>query len=158
MSKELFPVNEIVGAMVLNNASDEVIAELQANGKDALAAHADVALPTGMELQVVSNTNDEIHLALPYYETLETSGIVPMDDEDLDAVAGGEIIFTIMTVLGAIGAAVIGGTGSGLVAVGVGAAVVGGATAAGVVVGSGVIAAGVEGAKYEEEKRKRGQK
>ena len=158
MSKKLFPVNEIVGAMALNNAPAEIVAELQANGRDALATHADVTLPDGMELQVVSNTNDEIHLALPYYETLETSGIVPMDDEDLDAVAGGEIVFTIMTLLGVVGAAVLGGTGSGLVAVGVGAAVVGGATAAAVVVGSGVIAAGVEGGKYEEEKRKRGQK
>ncbi len=54
----------------------------------------------------VSNSDKEVHLALPYYSGLEQAASNAVQDTDLDDVAGGELF----AVIAGIVTAVIGGT------------------------------------------------
>ncbi len=70
---------EIMGAIV---ADDKAII-MEYAGK----IEADVA--------IVDNTDTQVHLALPYYANLENTSISQISEDDLEAVAGGEVFITI---------------------------------------------------------------
>ncbi len=97
MAEILLGTNEIIGAF----ASKVNDAQLKA-AIDSIA----------VEVNLVKNTDDEVHLALPYYSVYdEVSSLIPLDDEALAQIAGGEIA-------GSLAIAIIGCTIAGLGVVG----------------------------------------
>ncbi len=65
-----------------------------------------------VDITNVTNSGNEVHLALPYYSGVEQAASNPVEDTDLDDVAGGEVFAVVAGII----TAVIGGT----VATGVG--------------------------------------
>ncbi len=138
-NNKLLALNEIVGAYILPQFSDE---EIQAFREDSVGfLNSQLGTDFDDGIAVVENTADEVHLALPYYSTLEQTTATALSDDDLDEIVGGEILISIFVAcgfaagVGVAAAASIGGTG--VVAL---AAI--GATAGGVI-GTAVVATSV---------------
>ncbi len=97
MAEILLGTNEIIGAFA-SEVSDEQL-------KTAIDSIA-------VEVHLVKNTSNEVHLALPYYSVYDqVSSLIPLDDEALSKIAGGEIA-------GSLAIAIIGCTVAGLGIVG----------------------------------------
>ena len=137
-------MNEVVAALLADTCrrDENFRAELQ---KDARKTFADrgVLLADGMNVRLVQNTADTVHVALPCYDSFDKS-FSDLTDEQLQAISGGEIIITIIFAIGGALTAVGTAVGAGASALAVGGAVVG--TVAAGAVAAGAVAAGVGGA------------
>ncbi len=106
MSQKLLGTNEILGAFASQVSDEQLKAAI-----DSIA----------VEVNLAKNTDNEVHLALPYYSVNEqVSSFIPLDDEALEEIAGGEIAGTLaMAIIGctAVGLGIAGGvTGIGIAA------------------------------------------
>lgn len=84
----LAPTYEILGAMsptVSESKRNEIIDNIDA------------------KVIMVSNTDSQVHLALPYYAGVEKIASYEVSDCDADAVAGGEVIVAVILSATAIG-------------------------------------------------------
>lgn len=137
----LAATTELVGSVVLNALDSATAAQLRADPKNTIYTKANIEIADSLAVHVVQNTNNDVALILPYYESLEMVSADPISDSDIEGVAGGEILISIIAamvaggVIGAVSAGVTGGT----VGIAVGAAV-------GAVVATGVAASVVTGA------------
>ncbi len=136
---ELFASTEIMGAYTTSRLTAEQAEKFLADPY-AMLPLAGVDL-SHLSITAVSNSSDEVHIALPYYDALDKPSAVAIGDDDLDAVIGGEIIITIaffgtgvaLTAL-SVGSSVA--TGGAFIAGGIASAVVAGAVTAGAVAGT----------------------
>ncbi len=114
-------MNEVAAALLADTCrrDENFRAELQ---KDVRKTFADrgVLLADGMNVRLVQNTADTVHVALPCYDSFDRS-FSDLTDEQLRAISGGEIIVTILFAIGGALTAV----GAGASALATGAAVVG---------------------------------
>ena len=106
MSQKVIGTNEILGAFA-SQISNEQIKKVM----DSVA----------VEVNFANNTDNEVHLALPYYSVNEQAPtFISLDDEALENIAGGEIAGTLaMAIIGctAVGLGIAGGvTGIGIAA------------------------------------------
>ena len=105
---KLSPAPEIMGAIGIQKLSTTQLAELKTDTKDFLQAHLDLNLGNEVNLNIVQNSNDEIHIALPFYSDLPPHTTDSLSDDDLEQVSGGEVFVTaiVATVLaiGTVGA------------------------------------------------------
>ncbi len=61
------------------------------------------------EVSFIKNTDNEVHLALPYYSSLaKVSSLIPLEDSDVSDVAGGEV-FVSLAIAGVIAAGAVAG-------------------------------------------------
>lgn len=145
-SQQLVISIEIASDLLLSKLSDSDIASFKSDPQSFVFANTNQDLGD-MAISVVENTDNEIHLSLPYYENIEVMKADAIKDEDLDDVAGGEIIMLIAAVAG------------GIFALGCGGAVwaaAGTAAAAGVAVGIAVGVQDSQGKNLDGSKKKEG--
>ena len=144
----LAPSTELMGAIMLHQLDSCEIEQLKADAKGYIYARTNVAVGDDVVVNIVVNSDNEVALALPYYDSIEVARANALDDINIGQVAGGEII--ISTIVGAIiGFSVAAGvTGSALtVTAAASAAVIGTVTGAviGAAVGTAVTTAAVVG-------------
>ncbi len=121
---KLLPLNEITGAILAPQLSQEDVKAISADAAGFIKAKADLDITS--DIKIVENSGNDIHLALPYYSTIETMQSEMVQDENMDGVAGGEILISIFAGIGVaigVGAGVAAGAG---VTTGVALAVTGG--------------------------------
>ncbi len=95
---KLLALNEIAGAYILPQLSDEDMDLLRLNSASFLKAR--LGVETEASLSVVSNTEQEVHLALPYYDFVGGGSAMALSDDDLDAITGGEILISVCIACG----------------------------------------------------------
>ncbi len=137
-SPQLFAANEIMGAALTVNMSKTDTLAFASDPKSFISSSLN--LDTGdISVSVVENDSATLHLALPYYTDLERLSAGVLKDADIDDVAGGEIIISILAIAGAIGGGVAAAAITGT-ALSFGTA----AVVTGAIIGTGVgVAAGV---------------
>lgn len=135
---KLVPINEVMGAILTSSLSSEDLSLFKTNTNDYVRSHSPVDFDA--EVIAVQNSNDEIHLTLPYYSQLDDDALRAqmLKDSNLDDVSGGEIFITIAGVVGAL-------IGLSLTPYAAGAGVIIGAVAAGAAIGAGSTAVVVGG-------------
>ncbi len=139
----LFPANEIVGALGVSELNAEQAKAFAANPNQAIAA---LGVDTmDIEFKVVENSGKDVHITLPFYTEVDAMHAEMIKDETLNQISGGEIFISIGIVGGIMaGVGIAGALGVGVTTIGfVGGAI--GGIAGGIIV-AGAIAGGIAGA------------
>lgn len=129
----LLPLTEIVGAAASSLLNDEQVKAFTNDPTAFLKSNLDVDMP--YDISVVENTENEVHLALPYFQCVNDFHASAIHDESLDDISGGEIFITICTVAGVVAGGIICATTTISITAGVGLCI--GLGAAGAAVGIG---------------------
>ncbi len=130
---QLFPTNEIVGAMLPFFTSSDELNSLEKNAKEILFSKLNLEVSDDFNISVLENTSDTVNLVLPFYSQSDEISAKCLKDSEVKEIAGGEIIGLILFALAGIGSAV---------AATVAPTVIVGATAA-IAIGAGTVAASV---------------
>ena len=143
-----FASTELVGAIFSDALPNDKVAEFLVDPQSVITSNLNADF-SSVEITAVTNTDDEVNLALPYYSLLDVVKVKELDEESLEAVSGGEI-FVSLGILGGMfaGAAIATAVGAG-VGVSTAGAVIGG-IAGGIAVGAIVTAGAVAGAKSDK--------
>ncbi len=91
-TRELAPATEIMLGILAGGLNFKENAAILENPKDFLLAKADLDVSSEISVNTVTNKDGTVHLVLPYYEALDFRSSCALDDEDLTAVSGGEIL------------------------------------------------------------------
>ncbi len=90
---KLFASTELMGAIAISTLTRKEMREFAENPHGMVASAIGEDVYT-LSIQVVENTPDMVHLALPYYGALDKLKAEEVSDKDLDAIVGGEILST----------------------------------------------------------------
>lgn len=101
MSKLTF-TTEIGGSYLSHSISSENYNELLANPASYIKAHFNVELPN-TQVKTVQNQNNEVNITLPYYSQLDRTASAAMTEDDLETVAGGEILISLAVLTASAG-------------------------------------------------------
>ena len=138
-TRSLAPSSEIMAVVFGNVCRTDAAfrAQLKDDPKRKLAdlLQTDVDTIPKLQVHIAQNTADTVHVPLPCYQALSLSDEMPLSDDALAEISGGEIIFSVI-----FGALVAVGVGVGATSVGI-AGAVGCAAVGAAVVGSTVAVA-----------------
>lgn len=100
-TKLIPPYSEMVSALLAQRcATDkEFMAQMKSRPKEALISHLpqhEQDKAKDLAVRTVQNTPDTVHVCVPCYSMLEDLNVAELDDEQMEKVAGGEIIFSII--------------------------------------------------------------
>ncbi len=105
MKKEinLTLIPELAGALGSYKLSDEQMARFT---QDPNCFLAELNMePDGLiDIQTLENSEDEVHLTLPYYSGVEEQTAAVLSDESLESISGGEIVVNLIFGLAIAGA------------------------------------------------------
>ncbi len=148
MNHKPFASTELVSAILSNALSEDQTVEFLSNPKSIASTYLNVDF-SNVKINAVENTSTDFHLILPYYSLLDVVRVKELDEDDLDAVSGGEILIS-AGILGGMftGAIIATAIGAG-VGVSTAGAVIGG-IAGGIAVGTIVTAGAVAGSKSDK--------
>ncbi len=155
--QEIIAVNEIVGAIANPLLNNEDVKNLKADPNSFVKAKS--AVEFNGEIAVVENSAKEVHLTLPYYSQVEAISSYELSPEEMQSVAGGEILISLFCAIGiGVGAGIasaVGTVGLSSVAIIVGCgtagALAGGAIAA--TAGTAIVRGEVEGRRIDGSKK-----
>ncbi len=126
------PITEIVGACLVADLTGKQKRAILDKPVDFIHAHLNVDIGDKLQVQSVKNNDDEVHLILPYYDSLDLNRIQALQDYELQEIVGGEVIFS-GGVLGAAIGTIIFGTVNATIGGAVIGSIVGGVIIAGAV-------------------------
>ena len=136
---KIYASTEIAGAVLTNELTEKQKQAFATNPKDSMMSVLNLDL-SNFNVNVVENTGSDIHIALPYYESLDTVRSEVLADESLSDIAGGEIGVSLAFLFGSIGFAFgIGSVTAGIFSTG---AVLGGVAITSAVAATAVVAVG----------------
>ena len=139
----LFPANEIVGALGVSELTAGQAKAFAANPNQAIASLGVDAM--GVDFKVVENAGNDVHIALPFYSEIDEMNAEVMKDERLANIAGGEILISIGIVGGMMaGVGIASALGVSLTTVGFIGGIIGGVS--GGIIVAGAVAGGIAGA------------
>lgn len=104
----LHPINELSSAVLCERLSQQQRDSFTNDPKGAILSTFNLQVEG--DISVVLNTTEEMHLALPYYDGLETAEMRALTDEELELVTGGEVVVVGGVIASAITAGVVIGT------------------------------------------------
>ncbi len=128
----LAPTTEIIGACLTYNLLSKQRTKFIKDPVGFIHSYTDVDIGDAVKMQVVKNSDDQVHLILPCYEDLDSAQAQLLQDKELQQVVGGEIIFS-GGVLGAALGTIIFGTVNATIGGAVIGSIVGGVVIAGAV-------------------------
>lgn len=105
---QLAPFNEILAAVAIPSLSDEGFHAFVKDPKEFICTLTELDIDLSISFHAVMNSNNEVHLALPYYSGVEEMQAKMMSDSQFDNVSGGEIIvglsfFTVWALIPIVG-------------------------------------------------------
>ncbi len=104
--KNIALIPEIIGALGSTNLSNDQIKNFTQDPKCFLA-DMNFSPKGNVEIHAAENSNDEVHLTLPFYSAVEEHNTKVLSDDNLEDISGGEIIVNLIF-FGIIGGALAG--------------------------------------------------
>ncbi len=135
---KLFASNELMGAILTKDMSIFDIDIFQRDPRSFLSSVSNTDIGD-IGLSVIENDFGTVNLVLPYYSELDKVTAQYVNELSLGAVSGGEIIISILAVVGAIGGSIAAASITGAtLAAGTAAITAGALVGAGIGIGVGV--------------------
>ncbi len=89
---KLSPSNELLGASVSNILSATDLRAFKSDPHSFILSRANVDISGDVNFSFADNSDSVVHLALPYYSSLEEKNVTGLTAQELASVSGGEIV------------------------------------------------------------------
>ena len=96
MSGRLAATTEITTAILSNNLPQEDQDAITKNPRNYIYSSYSLDMGDNVDLIVAKNDDNTVNLILPYYSNMDKANSEPIDEETLEAVAGGEVIIAVV--------------------------------------------------------------
>ncbi len=138
-NKTIYPTTEIMTSFLSTECknNESLNNNIKANPAEAILALTNLDMGD-IDVHIVENNDNEVNIALPYYEQIESLTAEILSDANIGDISAGEILASLAFVFGSIGAAL--GFGATIITASAG---VTGFTGAAVAAGVGFTAAAV---------------
>ncbi len=91
-TKQLSPATEIIMGIVTTGLGSKDREAITTDPKNFIHSRTNVDIGDEIDVQIVKNEQNTVHIILPYYDSLDVSHATSLDEDDLDEVSGGEIV------------------------------------------------------------------
>ncbi len=91
-TKQIIPATEIIMGIITTGLCSQDRKAIIDDPKTFIHSRTKVDIGHGIDVQVVKNEADTVHITLPYYDSLDASNVQALNMEDLQEVSGGEIV------------------------------------------------------------------